>query len=42
MHPLCPYRQEAGIIKVMNANAIVVGLVGIVLLLIILKVFGLI
>jgi hypothetical protein len=43
MHPTPVHGQEAGcIVGTMNANAIVIGLIGIVVLLIILRVFGLI
>jgi hypothetical protein len=43
MHPTPVRGREAGcIVGVMNANAIVIGLIGIVVLLIILRVFGLI
>jgi type IV secretory pathway component VirB8 len=42
MHPPCREWQEAGIIGIMNASSVIWAILGVVLLLIVLRVFGII
>ncbi len=41
MHLLCRCGQEAGIVGIMNVNSVIWGIIGLILFLVVLRVFGL-